>query len=199
MASRSRFELRRTSRPTLIFFPSLRPMWVPIARPSCSIPGLRSSSSAIPRMSYSRKIVGFSISYQSIRGALASTEGSVLGVRGPAQHAILITYAGPPSQSGSPANCRDWRRHRPFQPVAWIEAVHALRQSMPHGPGANLDLTAVVTVTDDGGSSGRLRRDFAMLPPGDIRNCLVALSEDEATLSRLFQYRFDAGKGLKGP
>src|SRR6476620_10915799 len=81
--------------------------------------------------------------------------------------------------------------------------LHGLKQYMrcdihAHGPGANLDLTAVVTVTDDGGSSGRLRRDFAMLPPGDIRNCLVALSEDEATLSRLFQYRFDAGKGLKG-
>ncbi len=81
--------------------------------------------------------------------------------------------------------------------------LHGLKQYMrcevnSHGPGANLDLTAVVTVTDDGGSSGRLRRDFAMLPPGDIRNCLVALSEDEATLSRLFQYRFDAGKGLKG-
>jgi uncharacterized cofD-like protein len=61
-----------------------------------------------------------------------------------------------------------------------------------------LDITAVVTVTDDGGSSGRLRRDFDVLPPGDIRNCLVAMSEDEATLSRLFQYRFDGGKGLKG-
>src|SRR6187551_29421 len=61
-------------------------------------------------------------------------------------------------------------------------------------PGPNLDLTAVVTVTDDGGSSGRLRRDFAMHPPGDIRNCLVAMSEDEAMLAQLFQYRFDAGK-----
>lgn len=61
-----------------------------------------------------------------------------------------------------------------------------------------LDITAVVTVTDDGGSSGRLRRDFAVLPPGDIRNCMVALSEDEALLSRLFQYRFSAGHGLKG-
>src|SRR3989449_7165012 len=60
------------------------------------------------------------------------------------------------------------------------------------------DLTAVVTVTDDGGSSGRLRKEFNMLPPGDIRNCLVALSEDEALLSRLFQYRFDKGSGLEG-
>ena len=55
------------------------------------------------------------------------------------------------------------------------------------------DLSAIVTVTDDGGSSGRLREDLQMLPPGDIRNCLVALSQDEALLSRLFQYRFTTG------
>src|SRR5467141_2391255 len=61
-----------------------------------------------------------------------------------------------------------------------------------------IEITAVVTVTDDGGSSGRLRREFDVLPPGDIRNCMVALSEDEATLSRLFQYRFAGGSGLKG-
>jgi uncharacterized cofD-like protein len=61
-----------------------------------------------------------------------------------------------------------------------------------------LDITAIVTVTDDGGSSGRLRREFDVLPPGDIRNCMVALSEDEALLSRLFQYRFSNGRGLKG-
>ena len=61
-----------------------------------------------------------------------------------------------------------------------------------------IDITAIVTVTDDGGSSGRLRRDFDVLPPGDIRNCMVALSEDEGLLSRLFQYRFQAGHGLKG-
>lgn len=61
-----------------------------------------------------------------------------------------------------------------------------------------IDITAIVTVTDDGGSSGRLRREFDVLPPGDIRNCMVALSEDGALLSRLFQYRFKAGRGLKG-
>jgi len=60
------------------------------------------------------------------------------------------------------------------------------------------DLAAIVTVTDDGGSSGRLRRENRMLPPGDIRNCMVALSKDEALLSRLFQYRFQAGHGLRG-
>src|SRR5689334_12257285 len=60
------------------------------------------------------------------------------------------------------------------------------------------ELTAVVTVTDDGGSSGRLRKELNILPPGDIRNCIVALSEDQALLSRLFQHRFSKGEGLEG-
>src|SRR6202451_2848404 len=60
------------------------------------------------------------------------------------------------------------------------------------------DLSAVVTVSDDGGSSGLLRQELNMLPPGDIRNCIVALSEDEALLSRLFQHRFAKGSGLQG-
>lgn len=60
------------------------------------------------------------------------------------------------------------------------------------------DLTAVVTVSDDGGSSGRLRRELGMLPPGDVRNCLVALSEDENLLSKLFQYRFSSSGDLEG-
>ncbi|MFZ2955630.1 MAG: YvcK family protein [Candidatus Ozemobacteraceae bacterium] len=58
-----------------------------------------------------------------------------------------------------------------------------------------VDLTAIVTVTDDGGSSGRLRKDLQILPPGDIRNCLVALSRSESLLARLFQFRFaEAGE-----
>src|ERR1700744_1575387 len=51
-------------------------------------------------------------------------------------------------------------------------------------------LSALVTVTDDGGSSGRLREDLQILPPGDVRNCVAALSEDEQLLTKLFQYRF---------
>jgi|SRR5579875_313797 len=62
-----------------------------------------------------------------------------------------------------------------------------------------LQVNAIVTVTDDGGSSGRLRREYSILPPGDIRNCMVALSPDEALLSKLFQYRFPGtGPGLAG-
>jgi uncharacterized cofD-like protein len=60
------------------------------------------------------------------------------------------------------------------------------------------DLSAIVTVSDDGGSSGRLRKELNMLPPGDIRNCIVALSEDEALLSKLFRHRFEKGSGLEG-
>ena len=60
------------------------------------------------------------------------------------------------------------------------------------------NLTAVITVADDGGSSGRLRRELGVLPPGDFRNCLVAMSEDESLLAELFQYRFEEGDGLKG-
>lgn len=77
-----------------------------------------------------------------------------------------------------------------------------------HSPGAHstpivnpyelAELTALVTVTDDGGSSGRLRDEFQMLPPGDIRNCMVALAEDEQLMTRLFRFRFGGGGQLGG-
>ena len=60
------------------------------------------------------------------------------------------------------------------------------------------NITAIVTVADDGGSSGRLRREIGVLPPGDIRNCLAALANEEKLLTELFQYRFKAGDGLVG-
>jgi len=85
--------------------------------------------------------------------------------------------------------------------------LRGLKEYAPHAGGDSLnaptllpeiEITAVVTVTDDGGSSGRLRRELDILPPGDIRNCLVALSEDEALLAKLFQFRFGSGRTLKG-
>lgn len=60
------------------------------------------------------------------------------------------------------------------------------------------NLTAIVTVADDGGSSGRLRRELGILPPGDFRNCLVAMADAESLVTRLFQYRFGEGSGLEG-
>jgi uncharacterized cofD-like protein len=60
------------------------------------------------------------------------------------------------------------------------------------------NITAIVTVADDGGSSGRLRKEFDVLPPGDIRNCIVALADSETLVGKLFQFRFTEGDGLKG-
>jgi len=60
------------------------------------------------------------------------------------------------------------------------------------------NITAVVTVGDDGGSSGRLREDMGILPPGDIRNCIAALADDDSLITELFQYRFKKGEGLEG-
>jgi uncharacterized cofD-like protein len=57
-------------------------------------------------------------------------------------------------------------------------------------------LSVIVTVTDDGGSSGRLREELGALPPGDIRNCMIALSEDEHLMSRLFRFRFSSDGAL---
>src|SRR5919112_1174437 len=66
------------------------------------------------------------------------------------------------------------------------------------GPWSIAHLAAIVTVTDEGGSSGVLRKEFGMLPPGDIRNCIVALAEEEQLLSQLFNYRFETDSALKG-
>ncbi|MDA8344291.1 MAG: YvcK family protein [Thermaerobacter sp.] len=60
------------------------------------------------------------------------------------------------------------------------------------------NITAIVAVTDDGGSSGRLRGELGVPPPGDLRNCLLALAETEPLMEQLFQYRFEAGEGLSG-
>jgi uncharacterized cofD-like protein len=73
----------------------------------------------------------------------------------------------------------------------------AAGETPPPGPYVS-DLTGIVTVSDDGGSSGRLRRELKMLPPGDVRNCLVAVSQDENLLSQLFQYRFSSSGELEG-
>ena len=75
-----------------------------------------------------------------------------------------------------------------------LKSFVPLRSDRPTGKPYISNLTAVVTVTDDGGSSGRLRKDLGVLPPGDIRNCMIALSEDEQLLARLFQYRFTSGE-----
>jgi uncharacterized cofD-like protein len=72
------------------------------------------------------------------------------------------------------------------------------RRATPKPGNPGVDLTAVVAMSDDGGSSGRLRRMRGLLPPGDVRNCLVALSGRRNVLRKLFQFRFDGARGLGG-
>jgi uncharacterized cofD-like protein len=89
------------------------------------------------------------------------------------------------------------RRARGFRIVA-IGGGHGLATLLRGLKLHTGNLTAVVTVADDGGSSGRLRESFGILPPGDIRNCLAALSNDEDMLAQLFQYRFSGSPDLDG-
>ena len=107
------------------------------------------------------------------------------------------------------ADMQDSHAHRSLRVVAigggtgLSTLLHGLREhvtsSVPDAvPGLISDLAALVTVTDDGGSSGRLRKGFNMLPPGDLRNCMVALCEEEDLLAQLFAHRFRGGDALKG-
>ena len=92
----------------------------------------------------------------------------------------------------------DYRRRERGPRVVVIGGGHGLSTLLRGMKEYTHNLTAVVTVADDGGSSGRLRRTMGILPPGDIRNCLAALSNDEALLTQLFQYRFSGESGLSG-
>lgn len=110
---------------------------------------------------------------------------------GPVERPLRVVAIG--GGTGLSTLLRGLKRHVPLQErrrrprvepsASAVAATHLISE-----------LAAVVTVTDDGGSSGRLREDLNILPPGDIRNCMVALSEDEYTLAKLFKYRFDQGE-----
>ncbi len=92
----------------------------------------------------------------------------------------------------------DYRRRGRGPRIVTIGGGHGLSTLLRGLKTHTHNLTAVVTVADDGGSSGRLRESLGILPPGDIRNCLAALSNDEALLAQLFQYRFSGEPGLDG-
>jgi uncharacterized cofD-like protein len=115
------------------------------------------------------------------------------------------------SNSEHPASSQETRRRPDGLRVVAIGGgtglstlLHGLKRYVSHSHESHPEkfrigeLCAVVTVSDDGGSSGRLRKELNMPPPGDIRNCIVALSQDEALLSRLFQHRVVKGSGLEG-
>ena len=92
----------------------------------------------------------------------------------------------------------DFRRRERGPRIVTIGGGHGLATLLRGLKVHSGNLTAVVTVADDGGSSGRLRESHGILPPGDIRNCLAALSNDEALLTQLFQYRFSGSPDLEG-
>jgi uncharacterized cofD-like protein len=92
----------------------------------------------------------------------------------------------------------NFRRRQRGPRIVAIGGGHGLATLLRGLKAYTRNLTAVVTVADDGGSSGRLRESFGILPPGDIRNCLAALSNDEQMLTQLFQYRFSGAGNLDG-
>lgn len=92
----------------------------------------------------------------------------------------------------------DYRRRDRGPRIVAIGGGHGLSNLLRGLKAYTHNITAIVTVADDGGSSGELRRSMGILPPGDIRNCLAALSNDEALLTQIFQYRFATGDGLSG-
>ena len=92
----------------------------------------------------------------------------------------------------------DFRRRERGPRVVVIGGGHGIATVLRGLKEFTNNLTAVVSVADDGGSSGELRRDLGILPPGDIRSCLAALSDDEALLTQLFHYRFGGETGLGG-
>jgi len=92
----------------------------------------------------------------------------------------------------------NYRRRQRGPRIVAIGGGHGLSTLLRGLKTYTRNLTAVVTVADDGGSSGRLRESFGILPPGDIRNCLAALSNDEQMLTQLFQYRFSGAGNLDG-
>lgn len=116
--------------------------------------------------------------------SIPTVSGSLSTSREPAARPLRVVAIG--GGTGLSTLLRGLRRHVkvPGLPATEASPISAL--------------AAVVTVTDDGGSSGRLRKDFNMLPPGDLRNCMVALSEEEDTLVQLFSHRFRAGDALEG-
>ena len=130
-----------------------------------------------------------------ITGILLGTLITVLGLRGTLRSIDRVLFP-----SGSPTLVEALREHRRRQRGVNIvvlgggTGLATLLRGLKH---YTSNLTAVVTVFDDGGSSGRLRRELGILPPGDIRHCLVALAEAEPLMTQLFEYRFKGG-GLDG-
>ncbi len=102
------------------------------------------------------------------------------------------------SLSSLPKALYDFRRRERGPKVVVIGGGHGQATLLRGLKAYTTNLTAIVTVADDGGSSGRLRRELGILPPGDFRNCITALADDESLVTQLFQYRFGGDASLSG-
>ena len=118
-----------------------------------------------------------------------------LGIWG-LNHSLLVPFLRPGKRLVD--QLADYRRRERGPRIVVIGGGHGIATVLRGLKEHTNNLTAVVSVADDGGSSGELRRTLGILPPGDIRNCLAALSDDEALLTQLFQYRFGEDSGLGG-
>jgi uncharacterized cofD-like protein len=127
---------------------------------------------------------------------LAGTSTIGYGLRG-LNHAILAPFIDG-NHASIPDAIHDYRRRGRGPRIVVMGGGHGQATVLRGLKAYTSNLTAVVTVADDGGSSGRLRREVGILPPGDFRNCIAALADDESLVTRLFQYRFATGKDLSG-
>lgn len=132
-------------------------------------------------------------------GALAWAVGTAVVVAAVRRSVLAVAGALAPGQSRRLLDVMRQRRERERGPRAVALGGGTGLSTLLRGLKFHTDrLTAVVTVADDGGSSGRLRQEMGILPPGDVRNTLIAMADTEPLLERLFQYRFNRGEGLSG-
>jgi len=170
---------------------------------ACGIALLSLGFSFLLRYLYPLPDVFYYLTLQFIpRGLRAGLFGLVgiaavaLGLIG-VNRALLAPFVDPTAETVANAVYRYRQRERGPKVVA-IGGGHGLAVLLRGLKQHTSNITAVVTVADDGGSSGQLRRELGVLPPGDLRNCIAALADDEALTTQLFQYRFTNGSGLNG-
>ncbi|HEY9870504.1 MAG TPA: gluconeogenesis factor YvcK family protein [Candidatus Obscuribacterales bacterium] len=134
-----------------------------------------------------------------VSGLIVISLGGVLVCVAIAKMTVDVLSAYLPEDRESIPDVLYRRRHLDRGPrVVVVGGGHGLANLLRGLKNFTNNITAVVTVGDDGGSSGRLRQELGVLPPGDIRNCITALADEDKLVTELFQYRFEQGKGLEG-
>lgn len=134
-----------------------------------------------------------------ISGIIAITVGGLIVCLAVVRVIISVVGAYIPDERESIPEALYNRRHLNSGPkIAVIGGGTGLSTMLRGLKSYTNNITAIVTVGDDGGSSGRLRAELGVLPPGDIRNCITALADEEKVVTDLFRYRFESGEGLEG-